>query len=150
VARKGARQSARLDARFFVVGLLGAVVGGGGCGAGDEGGGGGRSWGGKAAPSGSPLFLPFSLLHDGKRLQYMLSRGRDHFPPNAGAVGDHPTHALEQPDAASLHPLHHLLDVLLRQFVARWKYVRQKFLALLRSERRQLFDNVQPIYHGFL
>ena len=57
MARKGARQSARLVARFFVFGLLGTVVGGGGgvsCGGG-WGGGDGVSGGGGWAGSGDTL-----------------------------------------------------------------------------------------------
>ena len=54
-----------------------------------------------------------------------------------GAVDKNRSQALESPDAAALHLLHHLPNVLVRQFMAIWQRAQQKPLTLLTSRSRR-------------
>ena len=80
------------------------------------------------------------LLQLCKRLLHVLEPSRHLVPVLliTSPVDDHRAQALELPDAAERHLLHHVPHVIGGQFMARWQLAPQKVLTLLGCERRQL------------
>jgi len=80
------------------------------------------------------------LLQFCKRLLHVLEPSRYLVPVLliTRAVDDHRAQALELPDAAEGHLLHHVPHVSGGQFMSRWQLALQKVLTLLGCERRQL------------